>query len=532
MELKKGMTIGAMLAQTVEKYSKRNAVEFLGNTWTYGQLDDLTDRIACGMVRLGIGHQTKVGLWANDCPNTLFSFLALEKIGAIPVMFNASWNPLEMETLAEAVDVEYLAFDEGFKGVDFASVCDTLQLSQVKGKIYIGENPRDFKDESVHKLTAFMDSSISESMALQLAHMKSLVKDCDVDMILFTSGSTSTPKGVMTTHYSRVNIGFAQAQMVDATCEDVYCVAIPMFHCFSMGANIMAVLAVGACICFPKNRRTDSIYQAIERAGCTVLTAVPTLYSALLANPNRSAYNISSLRTGLIGGAGCRPELFEAVYKDMGVSLIPSLGQTEATAGITCGKYTDTFKQKATSAGYFIEHVEGKIVDIHSGESLDNYQVGEVCIRGYNVMQGYYNQPELTAKTIDGEGFLHTGDLGYLDGEGRLYLTGRLKELIIRGGENITPLEVENVISADERVELVKVIGVPDNHYGEEVCACVQCVCGKTMEAEDVRLLVSEKLAAYKVPKYVIFMEAIPLLGNGKIDQVALKQYVKELKVC
>ncbi len=516
MELKKCMTIGAMFTQTVEKYSQRNAVEFLGKYWTYGQLDQLTDQVALGLLRLGMDKGSKVGLWAGDHPHTLFVFIAMEKIGAIPVMFNTAWNVLEVENQMKAMDVEYLIFDEIFNGTKFS-------LPQIKRKVYIGQSPQVFKDDRVYQLETLMNCFIDENEAKLLETKKSAVKADDFDMILFTSGSTSTPKGVMTTHFSRVNIGFAQAEMIHATCEDVFCIAIPICHCFSMGANIMAALAVGACICFPKNRRTDHIYDAIGRAGCTVLTAVPTMYSALLANSKRTSFSVSSLRTGLIGGAGCRPELFEAVYKDLGVELLPSLGQTEATAAITCGRYEDTFELRATSAGYFIPHVEGKIIDIHCGETLGVGEVGEVCIRGYNVMQGYYKQPELTEKTIDKEGFLHTGDMGYLDEDGRLYLTGRLKELIIRGGENIAPLEVEQVIAEDDRVDMVKVIGIPDAHYGEEVCACVQCVRGLTIMEEEIRQRVRSKLAAYKVPRYVKFLDKMPLLGNGKIDVEKLK---------
>lgn len=535
MNLRENITIGEMLAETVCRYPKRNAVEYQGRYWTYEELDSITDRIALRMLHLGINKGSKAGIWANDRPNTLFCFLALEKIGGIPVMLNTSWTAEEVRRQLEWTEVECLFYDEGYKNTDFMEICEKLELPLLRKKIYIGQSAPHSNIEEIFY--------IKEKVEV-LEQEKSRVQAKDVDVILFTSGSTSTSKAVVTTHFSRVNNGYAQAEMIRAGCEDVFCVAIPMFHCFSLSGNILAALAVGACICFPESRKTDHIYAAIERAGCTILTAVPTLYAALLANPRRKQYHTASLRTGLVGGAGCSVELFCKVGKELQVELLMSLGQTEATAGITAGKYTDSLEIRAASAGYLIEHLEGKIEDIKNGNICKAGESGELCIRGYNVMQGYYKQPELTRQTIDQDGFLHTGDLGYFDEAGRLYLTGRLKELIIRGGENIAPGEIEQVILKDDRVEQVKVLGVPDEHYGEEVCACIvlkntipeatsEEIPGEKMTAsyimEEIQQLVSVHLAAYKVPRYVIFLKELPLTGNGKIDMAALKKIAEAM---
>lgn len=557
MNLRENITVGEMLAETVCQHPKRNAVEYLGQYWTYEELDRITDRIALHMLHLGINKGSKAGIWANDCPNTLFCFLALEKIGGIPVMLNTSWTAGEIQRQLEWTEVEYLFYDEGYKNTDFVEICEKLDLPLLRKKIFIGQSASNFNIEEMQYMSdgwnwgtgqhgekiACVQEAVEAETVEVLEQAKSKVQANDVDVILFTSGSTSTSKAVVTTHFSRANNVYAQAEMIRAGCEDVFCVAIPMFHCFSLSGNVLAALAVGACICFPESRKTDHIYAAIERAGCTILTAVPTLYSALMANPRRKQYCTASLRTGLVGGAGCSVELFCKVCKELQVELLPSLGQTEATAGITVGKYTDSLEIRAASAGYLIEHLEGKIVDIKNGYTCKARESGELCIRGYNVMQGYYKQPKLTSQTIDKDGFLHTGDLGYFDEAGRLYLTGRLKELIIRGGENIAPGEIEQVILKDDRVEQVKVLGVPDEHYGEEVCACIvlkntkpeaagEKILEERMTASyimaEIQQLVSVHLAAYKVPRYVLFLKELPLTGNGKIDMAALKKMVKE----
>lgn len=561
-----------MLAETVERFGERTAVEYLGQTWTYGQLDVLSDKIAQGLLNMGIHKGSKAGIWANDRPDTLFCFLALEKIGAILVMFNTSWTFGEVQARLNEIGAEYLFYDEGCRGLDFVEAVRKKDVTVPGAAVFMGgERWREF---------VIGGRGGAGGMA------KSAVTPGDTDMILFTSGSTGAPRGVLTTHYSRSNNARAQAAMVHADCRDVFLVAIPMFHCFSMSGNILAALSVGACICFPKSRRTDDLLAAVERAGVTILTAVPTLFSALLANPRRKQYNTGTLRTGLVGGAGCSRQLFESVEREFHMELLPSLGQTEATAGITAGRYEDPIELRALSAGYAVEHLKLRIVDLESGQMLPAGKNGELCVWGYTVMEGYYNQPELTALAVDAEGFLHTGDLGYLDKDGRLYLTGRKKELIIRGGENIAPGEIENVLLSDERIAQVKVIGVPDEHFGEEVCACVvraimdcassvrarvdcvsdvrasvDCVsdvrasvdCASSVRASmdigapekcidggdsgdgidvgnlsqaDVRQLVGASLAYYKVPKYVVFLEQMPLLGNGKIDSAKLKKQV------
>ena len=346
-------------------------------------------------------------------------------------------------------------------------------------------------------------------------------------MILFTSGTVSIPKAVLTSHYARVNSAFAHMDSLEMTEQDKSCIAIPMFHCFSLTAGILAALFSGACVYFPQDRHTQTILRAISDDRCTVFNAVPTLYSAILARKDLDTYDFSSLRTGFMGGSIYPPELFERTGQTLCFEPLPGLGQTEACAGFTFCRLDEPLSLRARTIGRFMEHTEGKIVDVQTGETLPPGKNGEICIRGFNVMKRYLAAPEMTAAAIDADGWLHTGDLASIDEAGYLYMTGRLKDMVIRGGENISPAEIEALIERDPRVRAVKVIGVPDPHYGEELCACVVLEDGYHMEADDIRTLVRAQLSYYKVPRYVLFPTQLPVTDSGKIALGQLTDYAK-----
>ena len=294
-----------------------------------------------------------------------------------------------------------------------------------------------------------------------------------------------------------------------------------MFHCFTISTNIMASTAVGGCICLPDNRHTGSILRAIQRHRCTVLHAVPSMYRAIMARKDFGEYDISTLRVGIIGGSSYPPNDFIRIEEGFGMTLASSLGQTESTAGLTVCALDDSMEKRSTTVGKFMNHVEGKIADLETGEALAPGKVGEICIKGYLVMQGYYHQPEQTAKAIDADGWLHTGDLGELDEDGDIILRGRIKELINRGGEKISPVEVENEICALPQVDTCRMIPVPDIHYGEEGCACVVLHENMSVSEEEIRNHLREQVAAYKIPKYILFFDKLPLNGTGKVDSAA-----------
>ncbi len=520
MSLVDGMTIGGMFDNTVKQFAERNAVEYKTQYWTYKQLDEITDALALLFLKKQITKGTKAAVWGYNRPNTLFVLLALEKIGAIPVMLHTSWKAESVQRYIEFMDVEYLFYDEGYLEQNFVLLSKNIETPLLKEKIYIGS------EQELVSCTELREMTFEECKLLE--NVKHGVTDEDIDMILFTSGSTGTAKGVVTTHHARVNNAFAQAAFLRATCEDVFCVLLPIFHCFSMSGNVMAALSCGACISFPESRRTKHVFRSIDFAKATILSAVPTFYSALITSEWRKGYDYSSLRAGAIGGAGYAPSFFLEIEKELGMKLISSLGLTEATAGITASHYEEASEQSAEHIGTFLPDIEGLILENKTGKVCSVGEVGEICVHGYNVMKEYYKLPEETAEVIDANGFLHTGDMGYLDENRNVHLVGRCKEIIIRGGENIFPGEIENVISELSEVQAVKVLGVKDEHYGEEVCACISCKKGSQLIADDIREYVKSRLAKYKIPRYVEFLENMPFMGNGKIDVERLREILKE----
>jgi fatty-acyl-CoA synthase len=505
------ITIGRLLNETTSRFPDRPAVEYRGKSVSYRELDEITDRLARGLLFLGVKKGSLIGIWGNDRPNTLFAFLAAEKIGAVAVMLGTSLRENEIKALLMQTGAEYLLFDEGFRDVSFPEICRSLDLPRMKAQVYMGDAPEpDFL--SFHMLS----ERAQEVSPARLEEAKRAVFPADRDTVLFTSGTAGAAKGVVTSHYSRVNTTFAHVYALRADENDKFCIAIPMFHCFSLTAGVLSALCSGACVYFPADRHTETILNAISRDKCTVLNAVPTLFSALLSRNDIRNYDFSSLRTGFIGGSSYTAEFFQKVAGAMRFNLLPALGQTEATAGFTFADYGAPLAVRAGTVGAFMAYIEGEIREIGGNKSVRVGEVGEICIRGFNVMEGYLHQPELTGSVLDPDGWLHTGDLGALDENANIRMAGRLKELIIRGGENIAPGEIEESIAGDPRVKAVKVIGVPDRHYGEEICACVVLHSDAEMTKEEIRVLVAAQHAYYKIPKYVLFLDELPGTASGK----------------
>ena len=502
-----------MFRDSAARFPQRSCVETPELCASYAEVDRITDRIASSLYLRGVRRGSRTGIWCKDSPAFLYLYLALEKLGAIPVLLNTSLGATELRAMLETTEVSLLFYDDGFKGVSFPQLVKTMGLEHA---LYIPD---------------FLAQTEAEAPLPReaLEELYAAVQPEDPDVIIFTSGTSGAAKGVLTTHFARVNVAQAQVDTIAMTERDKLCVAIPMFHCFGLTGIILAALCCGACLYFPPERRTKRLLEAVSIHRCTVFSAVPTLFSALLGRRDLADFDLSSLRTGYIGGAVYTPEFFHRVEQALGISLAPSLGQTEATAGLTFISPDAPIRLRESSVGRFLEGLEGQIRDIRTGESLPVGQTGEVCIRGYSVMLGYVNRPDLTRQTLEEDGWLHTGDLGWLDEEGCLHLAGRLKELIIRGGENISPGEIEAAILADPRIREVKAVAVPDDHYGEEICACVVPAPGaETVSPEEIRELVAGQLAAYKVPRYVLLLSALPKTGSGKLALATLKDQARE----
>ncbi len=491
-------SIGQVLREQAAARPDRPAVTGEDCAWTYAALNRKSDALAASLLAHGVEKGTHVGIWADDRPETLLCFYAVWKLGAVAVPLCTAYTKEEMNHCIRTADVTVLLVD------------GTLQQRANAYFLTPGLLP-------IHTL-------LGEERPLPKKWPQVTWEDADT--ILFTSGSAGKTKPVITTHFNRVNTMYAQANAMQAGERDRFCMALPLYHCFSLTANALAALAAGACACFPENRRGKTILDTIQREKCTILTAVPTLFSVLLRRYREGSWDLSSLRTGMIGGSSYSPGLYEELCRTFQFTLLPSLGQTEATAGITSCALDDSMERRMTTVGQFFPGIRGCIKSTVTGKILPCGSEGEICIKGFNVMQGYYMRPVATSYVIDQEGWLHTGDLGRLDEEGYLTYVGRKRDIIIRGGENIAPGEIEDLLHRDIRVQEAKVIGVPDPHYTEEVCACVVAEPGVT--AEELRKLVCSHAAAFKAPRYVLFFDDFPLLGNGKLNMTALRRQVQE----
>ncbi len=516
------LTVSQFLRRTARRFPDRPALEYLGRVWTYRELDEAVDLTARRLLAWGVSHGDRVGLWCETEPSTVLLLYALPRIGAAAALLNTSLQRAELAELLRRTDVDRLIVTDGYKGLDFPALCQGLcaELPRLQAVLYAGRSGLSGGFERLDDLTPSSEDA--------LARAEERVTPRDIGCILYTSGTTSAPKAVMSSQYSRVNSGIQQAHDLGATPEDRFCVAMPIFHCFCLSVNVMAACAAGACLYLPESRRTAVILEALSRGRCTVLSSVPTMFHAILCRPDFPNWDVSSLRTGFIGGSLYPQELFRQINDGFGFTLLSSLGQTEATAGLTTAYLEDSLDVRAVTVGHFMDHVEGKIVHIETGEEQPAGQPGEICVRGYLVMDGYYGQPEETAKAIDEDGWLHTGDMGWLDEDGNIHLTGRLKELIIRGGENISPAEVELAANGSAEIQTCKALGVPDRHYGEEVCLCVVLREGARLDEAELRSRLTRRLAAFKVPRYVLFFDELPMTSTGKVRPAQLAQLARE----
>lgn len=539
-------TLGQKLGEICAGFSAFPAVRYADETLSYGALWEKTGALAKGFLAHGVGRGTRVALLETDRPNTLLCFYALARIGAVSVLLNTSWGVNELADALRDTGSALLLYGDRFKDNAFPALAAALPDDlPVREKIYIGSvDPSGALPLDSHTAlpeTAFgsaglpgactLDGLIADGEAVTdgtLAAAEAAVDWLDEATVLFTSGTVGASKGVLNTHASRVNNALVQARDLGAAQSDRFLVALPMFHCFSLVANILAAMVAGACVVFPENRRTGTLLTLIESERCTVLHAVPTLYYAMMAREDFASFDLSSLRIGLIGGAAYPPERLRAIRAVFGYEVLPSLGLTEAGAGITVASPGDPEAVKLETIGHFMDGTQGKILRLDGSGECACGEMGELCVRGIQVMTRYCNAD--ASSVLEPDGTLHTGDLGFLDADGNVHLTGRKKEMVNRGGENICPAEIERAILTLPAVREVKVVGVPDAHYGEELCACIAVRAGESVPADAVRARVRETLADYKVPRYVLYFDQFPLNASGKLSLKALRQ-AAEIKI-
>lgn len=526
------ITVGDLLEQVANTYPDREAVKFTDRDYrrTWREFDQEVDRVAKGLMSHGVTKGDNVAIWAANTPEWMLTFFASAKIGATLVTVNTAYKVFELEYLLRQSDTKILVMMDHFKKNSYVEIVRELwngpspTLPFLEEIIYTGEN-------CPEGMTAWEQlkqdgERISDS---ELAVRKKDIDPQDVVNMQYTSGTTGFPKGVMLTHYNIVNNGKSIGDCMKFTEQDKLCIVVPFFHCFGL------VLAMMACLTHSTSMVPVDIYSpvkvmdAICTEKCTAVHGVPTMFIAMLEHPDFGKYDFSHLRTGIMAGSPCPVKVMREVVDKMNMKEITiTYGQTEASPATTMTTTDDSIELRVNTVGRHMPWVETKIVDPETGETLGPGQTGEFCSRGYNTMRGYYKMEEATSQVIDKDGWLHSGDLATVDENGYYRITGRIKDMIIRGGENIYPKEIEEFIYTVPEVQDVQVIGVPSKQYGEEVMACVILRQTGSMTEQALKEQIGQHMARHKIPKYIAFMDKFPMTASGKIQKYRLREWAVE----
>ena len=509
-------TIGQCIKERAAVCGSHNALEMNNWSCTFSQLDLITDRLMMQMNEMGISGGTHVGIWGTNTIEWIMTFLALTKLGAVPILFNTHYREDEMRDIIKYSDVEYLYYGRGNKDISYETVIENIRgdLPDVKQFISLKEEQYDFSMEELDR-----------EELLKVKELTASVNCDDTACMIFTSGTTSMPKAVMLSHYNIVNNAAAMAEQMHWNDSDRMCLVVPLFHCFGITASLIPGIMTGMTIHLVPHFRTARIWEALVARECTVLNGVPSMFMALINKSEHSRSDVSRLRSGMIAGSPVTEQDYMRICdRFYNMNLQPAYGQTETSPCISIAPLDMAQKDKAVSVGQILEHMEVRIVDINSGIILKETNSGEIQVKGYNVMKGYYNCLEETEAAFTEDGWLKTGDIGRLDKKGNLYITGRLKEIIIRSGENISPAEIEKEIRKMEGIEDVKVLGIPSPITQEEVVACVVMKEGYPFNAKNLIAFLKGRLAHYKIPEHVLKFKEFPMNASGKIHLSEIKK--------
>ena len=507
--------------------------------FTWSAFNERVDRLAKGLLAIGVTKGSNVGIWATNVPDWLTFLYATAKIGAVLVTVNTNYKQSELEFLCKDSDMHTLCITDGTWECDYIDMtykmlpelrsCERGRLKSerfpcMKNVVYIGMEKHRGMYNTAELL--LLGQNIGDE---QLQEAKSHVSCHDVCNMQYTSGTTGFPKGVMLTHYNISNDGYFTGENMGFTQDDKLCVCVPLFHCFGVVLATMNCLTHGCTEVMVEKFDPLVVLASIHKERCTAVYGVPTMFIAELDHPMFSMFDMSCLRTGIMAGSLCPVELMKRVSEKMFMTITSVYGLTESSPGMTQTCLNDTFEQRCTTVGRDFPFVEVKVLDPETGEECPVGVQGEMCCRGFNVMKGYYKNPQATAEVIDKNGFLHSGDLGVKDEQGFYKITGRIKDMIIRGGENVYPREIEEFLYQMPGIKDVQVAGVPSKKYGEQVGAFIILQEGATMTPEDVQDFCRGKIARYKTPKYVFFIDQFPLTGSGKIQKFKLRELSLEL---
>ncbi|ABQ25769.1 AMP-binding protein [Geotalea uraniireducens] len=538
-------TMGGLLDHIAQQFPDNEALIYVerGLRYSYREFNEVCRQVAKGLLKMGIKKGDNLSIWAYNVPEWVILQFATAKIGAVLVTVNTSYKSAELEYILKQSDSNTLFLVQGFKDTDYVAtlldVAPELATSRpgelqaanlpcLKNVVFLGEGSH----AGMVDFTGIMELGKDVSDA-ELAAVESTLDRHDVINMQYTSGTTGFPKGVMLTHFNVINNGFNIGECMRFTDKDRLCIPVPFFHCFGCVLGVMACVTHGSAMVPVEIFDPLKVLQAIEKERCTAVHGVPTMFIAELEHPEFPKFDLKSLRSGIMAGSNCPIEVMKRVIRDMNASEITiAYGQTESSPVITQTRTDDAIELRVATVGRALPDVEVKIVDIETGNELPPGKQGELCTRGYLVMKGYYNMPEETAKVIDADGWLHTGDLAVMDENGYCKITGRIKNMIIRGGENIYPREIEEFLYTLPKVSDVQVYGVPDRKYGEQVMAAIVLKKGVTMTEEEAREFCRGRIANYKIPKYVKFVDSYPMTASGKIQKFKLREMaIRELQL-
>ncbi len=536
------VTLGEWMDKIAAEYPDQPAVVYTHKfdyKRTYSEFNAECDTIAKAFLAMGIGRGDHVAIWATNYPQWMLTLFACAKIGAVLVTVNTAYKIHEAEYLLKQSDTKMLVMSTGLKDVNYVEIVNRLcpefvaepdsythtckRLPFLRTAVTIDEEtyPGMYNWRELYALAETVsDETYAEARKGFTCH--------DVVNMQYTSGTTGFPKGVMLTHYNILNNGKTIGDRMKFTEKDKLCITVPFFHCFGLVLAMMASITHATTMVPVERYSPRKVMEALEMEQCTAVHGVPTMFIGMLEHPDFKQFKFN-LRTGIMAGSPCPIKVMQQVVDDMGMREITIVyGQTEASPGCTQTTTDDSLERRVNTVGRAFPGVETKIIDPETGETLGPGKIGEFCARGYNVMKGYYKMPEATAQAIDKDGWLHTGDLACCDEDGYYKITGRIKDMIIRGGENIYPKEIEDFIYTHPKVSDVQVIGVPSKAYGEEIMACIIPKEGETLTEQDVKDYVLASMAKHKVPSFVMFVDAFPMNAAGKILKYKLREMAVE----
>ncbi|MGN6543523.1 MAG: AMP-binding protein, partial [Aureliella sp.] len=529
---------GSVLRETARKYPDRDALVFCSQNYrlSWSELDREVDRVACGLLALGLRRGDHFGVWATNVPEWVLLQFATARIGVVLVTINPSYRTKEFAYALGQAELRGLALIDRYKTTDyFGELFEAVPelANHTPGSLASTEIPKlkwviTLRGEPQPGTLTWQELlARGQSVSTERLHQAERELNCvDPINIQYTSGTTGYPKGAMLSHRNVLLNAYYAGLNQQLSAQDSICIPVPLYHCFGCVLGTLCSIVHGSTMVFPaESFQAGSTLEAIERERCTAVYGVPTMFITMLEHPDFPQRQLKSLRTGIMAGSPCPIELMKKVAREMGAAQMTiGYGQTEASPLMTQTRVDDSLELRVSSVGTPLPGIEAKVVDPETGRELGDEERGELCCRGHNVMLGYFNLPDKTAEAIDSEGWLHLGDIGVRQRNGYFHVTGRLRDLIIRGGENVYPREVEEVLYQHPAVEEVQVIGVPDRKFGEEVMAWVRLHKGSTATTDELTAFCKTKLAHFKVPHYWKFVDSFPTTVTGKIQKYRMRE--------